>query len=90
MSQAKRHSNERHPVFYFMSFINPYSPLTDIVIVHIFYINETTPRPRIHPFRANSRPTTYAPKNHGKKHLRMLLCYHNYIIIFRGCSKTFF
>jgi hypothetical protein len=28
-----------------MTFINPDSPLTDIVIVHIFYINETTPPP---------------------------------------------
>jgi hypothetical protein len=33
-----------------MIFVNPYSPLTDIVIGHIFYIDETTPRPPIHPF----------------------------------------
>ena len=38
-----------------MNFINPYSPITDIVIVHIFYINETHPsthslNPPIHPF----------------------------------------
>ena len=27
-----------------MRFISLYTPLTDIVIVHIFYMNETTPR----------------------------------------------
>jgi hypothetical protein len=42
---VKRHSNERHPLFYFISFINPHSPLTDIVIVHIVYMNETIPLP---------------------------------------------
>jgi hypothetical protein len=26
--EAKMHSNERHPIFYYMSFLNPYSPLT--------------------------------------------------------------
>ena len=31
--------------FYFISFINPHPLLTDIVIVHIFYINETIPPP---------------------------------------------
>jgi hypothetical protein len=30
-------------LFYFISFINPHSPLTDIVIVHIVYIDETNP-----------------------------------------------
>ena len=30
------HSNERHPLFYFMTFTNPCSPLTTIVTVHIF------------------------------------------------------
>ena len=43
--EVKRHSIERHPLFYFMSFTNPCSPLTAIVIVHIFYVNETTPPP---------------------------------------------
>ena len=41
MYEVKRHSNERHPLFYFISFIGIYYPLTDIVIVHIVYINET-------------------------------------------------
>jgi hypothetical protein len=39
--EVKRHSDERHPLFYFISFIGIYSPLTDIVIVHIVYINES-------------------------------------------------
>jgi hypothetical protein len=39
--KVKRHSNERHPLFYFISFTTLGSPLTDIVIVHIVYINET-------------------------------------------------
>ncbi len=42
----------RHPLFCFISFIGIYYPLTDIVIVHIVYINETTPPPippSIHP-----------------------------------------
>jgi hypothetical protein len=37
----KRHFHECHPLFYFMRFISLYSPLSDIVIVHIFYINES-------------------------------------------------
>jgi len=41
---VKRHSNERHPLFYFVSFIGIYSPLTDIVIVHIVYTNESNPQ----------------------------------------------
>ena len=41
--EVKRHSDERHPLFYFISFIGIYSPLTDIVIIHIVYINETNP-----------------------------------------------
>ena len=41
--KKKRHSNERHPLFYFMSFTNPCCPLTAIVIGHIIYINETNP-----------------------------------------------
>jgi hypothetical protein len=45
ISEVKRHSNERTLYFYFMSFMGIYSPLTNIVLVHIFYINETTPRP---------------------------------------------
>jgi hypothetical protein len=43
--EVKRRSNERHPLFYFMSFAKPCSPLTAIVIVQIFYINETTSPP---------------------------------------------
>ena len=39
--EVKRHSNERHTLFCFISFIGIYYPLTDIVIVHIVYINET-------------------------------------------------
>jgi Na+/H+ antiporter NhaB len=35
--------NERHPVFYFISFTTLCSSLTDIVIVHIVYINESNP-----------------------------------------------
>ncbi len=35
--------DERHPLFYFISFIGIYSPLTDIVNVHIVYINESNP-----------------------------------------------
>ncbi len=38
-------SNERHPLFYFMSFTTPCCPLTAVVIVHYQYINETTPSP---------------------------------------------
>jgi hypothetical protein len=41
MSEVERHSNERHPLFYFMIFINPYSPLADSHVVRILYINET-------------------------------------------------
>ena len=41
--EVKMHSNERHPLFYLISFIGIYSPLTDIVIIHIVYINETNP-----------------------------------------------
>ena len=32
-----------HPLFCFISFIGIYYPLTDIVIVHIVYINESNP-----------------------------------------------
>ena len=32
-----------HPLFCFISFIGIYYPLTDIVIIHIFYINESNP-----------------------------------------------
>jgi len=42
MYQVKRHSNQRHPIFDLTTFINPHSPLTDMVIVHIGYMNETT------------------------------------------------
>jgi hypothetical protein len=42
---VKRHSNKRHPLFYFISFTTLCSPLTDIVIVHIVYINENIPPP---------------------------------------------
>jgi len=31
MYEVKRHYNERHPLFYFISFIGIYSPLTDIL-----------------------------------------------------------
>ena len=41
--RSKRRSNKRLPLFYFMSFTNPWSPLTAIVIVHIVYINESNP-----------------------------------------------
>jgi hypothetical protein len=34
--QVKRRSNKRHPLFYFIT--NLGSPLTAIVIVHIFYL----------------------------------------------------
>ena len=34
-------TNERHPLFYLMSFTTPGSPLTASVIGHIFYINKT-------------------------------------------------
>jgi hypothetical protein len=59
-----------------MSFINPHSLLTDIVIEHICYINETTPRPPLahsspnHPPipRANSKTTLQPPFTHGQKH----------------------
>jgi hypothetical protein len=51
MCEVKRHSNERHPVFYFISFINQHSPLTHIVFKHIFYINETI-SPPIHDYDA--------------------------------------
>ena len=34
--KVTRHSNDPHPLFYFMSFTNLYSTLTDVVIVHIF------------------------------------------------------
>jgi hypothetical protein len=43
MYEVKWHSNEHHPLFYFMSFTTLCSPLTDIVIVHIVYINESNP-----------------------------------------------
>jgi hypothetical protein len=33
-----------------MSFISLYTPLTDIAVVNIFYMNETTPRPTLYPF----------------------------------------
>jgi hypothetical protein len=36
---VKRHSNERHPLFYFISFTTLCFPRTDIVIVHIVYMN---------------------------------------------------
>jgi hypothetical protein len=39
--EGKWHSNDRHPLFYFISFTTPGYPLTAIVIGHIFYINET-------------------------------------------------
>jgi hypothetical protein len=45
MYEVKRHSIERHPLFYFTSFKNPYSPPTDVVIVQIVYINENIPPP---------------------------------------------
>jgi len=32
ISEVKRHSNERHPLFYLMSFISLYSPLTDSLL----------------------------------------------------------
>ena len=32
-----------HPLFCFISFIGIYYPLTAIVIIHIFYINESNP-----------------------------------------------
>jgi hypothetical protein len=39
--EANRRPKGRHPLFYFISFIGIYYPLTDIVIIHIVYINET-------------------------------------------------
>ena len=45
IDEVKRQSNERRPLFYFISFTTLCSPLTDIVIVHIVYINETIPLP---------------------------------------------
>ena len=39
--EANRRPKGRHPLFCFISFIGIYYPLTDIVIVHIVYINET-------------------------------------------------
>ena len=39
--EANRRPKDRHPLFCFISFIGIYCPLTDIVIVHIVYINET-------------------------------------------------
>jgi hypothetical protein len=38
MSEVERHSNELHPSIYFMIFINPYSPLPDSHVVHIFIL----------------------------------------------------
>ena len=54
IDEVKRQSNERHPLFYFISFTTLCSPLTDIVIVHIVYINETNPltlKPALPPYR---------------------------------------
>ena len=39
--EANRRPKGRHPLFCFISFIGIYYPLTDIVILHIVYINET-------------------------------------------------
>jgi len=41
--EANRRPKGRHPLFCFISFIGIYYPLTDIVIVHIVYINESNP-----------------------------------------------
>jgi len=41
--EANRRSKGRHPLFCFISSIGIYYPLTDIVIVHIVYINESNP-----------------------------------------------
>ncbi len=43
--EANRRPKGRHPLFCFISFIGIYYPLTDIVIVHIVYINETNSPP---------------------------------------------
>jgi hypothetical protein len=43
--KSKGTLNECHPLFYFISFTTLCSPLTDIVIVYIVYINETIPLP---------------------------------------------
>ena len=50
--EPNRRPKGRHPLFCFISFIGIYYPLTDIVIVHIVYINEstTTLTPRLCPF----------------------------------------
>ena len=41
--EANRRPKGRHPLFCFISFIGIYYPFTDIVIVHIVYINESNP-----------------------------------------------
>ena len=41
--EANRRPKGRHPLFCFISFVGIYYPLTDIVIVHIVYINEANP-----------------------------------------------
>jgi hypothetical protein len=75
--EVKRHSNERHPLFYFISFINLRYPLTDIVmmmslfvfseanIIHIVYINEKNPRiPLVFP---SAHPSAH-PCTHSSAH----------------------
>jgi hypothetical protein len=57
--EVKRHSNEHHPLFYFMSFTNPCSflSLTVIVIVLIVYINKTTSSPIPSTLEPDHQPT---------------------------------
>jgi hypothetical protein len=45
-----------------MSFITLYTPLTDIVIAHIFYINETTPS-TLEPANPPNHPSTSGQKH---------------------------
>ena len=64
--EVKMHSNERHPLFYFISFTTLCCPHTDIVFVHIVYIHETHPsthslNPPIHPFLKPTHPPKPPP-----------------------------
>jgi hypothetical protein len=48
-----------------MKFINPHSPLTAIVIVHIFYINDPIPPPTHPPIPPPTPPPTHPPIPHS-------------------------
>ena len=69
-------------LFCFISFIGIYYPLTDIVIIHIFYINESNPyTPLVTIFHIQICYQLLQTTHPTMLYYALLVCYHTLLFV---------